>query len=546
MIDVKYPLPARQPYPPFKDPDDWRGSRETTASESRGALIRQVVDDATANHIGKHVHRDHPWCIHCDVRIQTNGAPPPEPHKLARWLRDTLDDAQITVTPDQMERVEEAWSRDELADTQDGYGIPAGFGIPDEAIPAINEFLNGLDRHAAQHSEARYDARARATRYLILNNRPPVDDYDPDEDEAKFDAEFLQRDELDDLPEAEPLIEGIIPRHAYGILRGRDGTYKSFVALDWALCLATGRPWQGRYVEQVPVLYIAGEGAYGLASRVTAWEQANDLKVDTEWFVVRRSALNLHKPGPAFDHLLAHVEDGNYGLVIVDTLRRVAGAADGNGSEMGAVVDNLDRIKRATDEGSALALAHTDKGDNDTRGYSGIEDDADFVWHAKRDEANLELTNTKMKDGPDGVTVHLRTSSVAGSLVLVGSDGIDTSKTTESQLTLLDTLRNTFPDGAHTSPLMKASGLPERTYYRAIAELRDAGHVTNTGTKQRPFHELVRSEDCHPLPSEETPLTCTTATTATTAIKPGDTATTATPLIGGSGSQVAGTEEEAS
>ncbi|UYM04219.1 AAA family ATPase [Solicola gregarius] len=536
MIDVKYPLPARQPYPPFKNPDDWRGSRETTASETRGALIRQVVADATDDHIGKHANRDHPWCVLCEVRVQNDGVIPPEPHQLARWLRDTLNDAQITVTPEQMEQVEDAWKRDELPDTPDGYGIPANLGIPDEAVPAINDFLIGLDTYTGLQSEARHDTTARATRYLILNNRPPVDDYDPDEDVAKFDDEFLTRSELNDLPQAEPLIEGVIPRHSYGILRGRDGTYKSFVALDWALCLATGQLWQGRYAERVPVLYIAGEGAYGIASRVAAWERANNVKVDDEWFVSRRSALNLHRPGPAFDHLLAHIEQGGYGLVIVDTLRRVAGAADGNSSEMGAVVDNLDRIKRATNEGSALALAHTDKGDNDTRGYSGIEDDADFVWHAKRDEDNLELTNTKMKDGPDGVTVHLRTSSIDGSLVLVGSDGIDTSKTTESQLTLLDTLRHTFPDGAHTSPLMKASGLPERTYYRAIAELRDAGHVTNTGTKQRPFHELVRSEDCHPLPDGNPDLTCTTATTATTAVKPGDTATTATPLIGGSGS----------
>lgn len=323
-------------------------------------------------------------------------------------------------------------------------------------------------------------------------------------EDVDFDPLYLDRDGLRDLPTPEPLIDGVIHRHCYGILRGRDGTYKSFVALDWALCLATGKPWQGRPVNRVRVLYVAGEGAYGLAARVEAWEQAWGTPVDPAYFHVRSAALNMYRPGPAFVDLLARVSEGAYGLVIVDTLRRVSGSADGNGSEMGAVVDNLDRLKGATADGSVLVISHTDKGDNDSRGYSGIEDDADIVWHAKRDEDALTLRNTKMKDGPDGAVFDLAARPELGSLVIVAGAPAGSASTTQSQLRILDTLRYTFRDGAHNGQLLEASGLPKTTYYRALSELKDAGHVVNTAAKSRPFYILPPDADSHEVPPPQT------------------------------------------
>lgn len=328
-----------------------------------------------------------------------------------------------------------------------------------------------------------------------------------------FDDYYLDRAGLLNLPAPEPLIERVLPRHAYAILRGRDHSFKSFVAVDWACCLATGKPWQGHPAEPTRVLYVAGEGAHGLAARVAAWEYAWSRLVPPEMLTVRRTALNLHQPGPAFDHLLTHVETGHYGLVIVDTLRRVSGAADGNSSEMGTVIDNLDRIKQATDGGTVLTVAHTDKGDHDTRGYSGIEDDADVVWAAKRDEMFLTLELTKMKDGPDGRTLHLEATRTLTSLTLNGIDGPAQVNTTETQLKILDTLRELFPDGTTGAELLTTSGLAKATFYRGIKDLLAAGHVVNTGTKRSKFYELpalttddqnpADVDNTHPLPPDQ-------------------------------------------
>lgn len=311
--------------------------------------------------------------------------------------------------------------------------------------------------------------------------------------EHDYTGHYLTRSQLLDLPAPDPLIERVLPRHAYGILRGRDHSLKSFTAVDWACCLATGRPWQGHGVVQAPVLYIAGEGAHGLAARIEAWEYAWGRLVPDTHLTIRKTALDLHQPGPAFDHLLEHIASRGYGLVVVDTLRRVSGAADGNSSEMGRVIDNLDRIKHATHDGTVLAVAHTDKGDHDTRGYSGIEDDADFVWAAKREDMNLTLELTKMKDGPDGTTIHLVANRTLQSLTLAGTgpDGPAAKVDTETKLKILDALRIIPTDTATVAEIRTTAGIAKSSAYRAIADLEKSGHIAAYKRGAKTYYALA-------------------------------------------------------
>jgi hypothetical protein len=301
--------------------------------------------------------------------------------------------------------------------------------------------------------------------------------------------EYLDRDALASLARPTPLIEGILPRNAYAILRGRDHSFKSFVAVDWAMSAATGTPCLGHAAEQVRVLYIAGEGAHGLAARIDAWETARGIPVPAGQLTLRRSALNLHKPGPDFDDLLDRVARGRYGLVIVDTLRRVSGAADGNSSEMGAVVDNLDRIKRATDGGTVVAIAHTDKNDHDTRGYSGIEDDADVVWAAKRKDSAVSLKLTKMKDGPDGVTINLTAIPVLDSLVLVAGGSADADLNDKAR-TILACISGAQPQGVGPDEIIAVTGIPKATVYRQLKALTESGRLSKVGPPRQSRYRL--------------------------------------------------------
>lgn len=324
-------------------------------------------------------------------------------------------------------------------------------------------------------------------------------------------ADVLTVRQLRNLPKPVPLIEGTLWRHTYGLLTGRDHSLKTFVALDWALHLATGRAWNGRPVaEPVRVLYLVGEGAFGISTRVDAWELAHGVEVPEGMFESLPRAVNMFRPAAEADRadLVEHVAAGGYGLVVVDTLRRVSGGADGNGSDMGVVVDNLDRVRLATAGGCLLVLAHTGKDDKDARGFSGIEDDADVVWHTTRNGTELRtvIALEKWKNGADGTVVTLDAEVVRwgpgedeASLVLTENpddSGPHGSNATEN-LMLAALQSGAFgPEGATSAKLIEATGRSRTSVYAGIQVLtRPGGPVVGYDGPRKLRHFRLRRPD---------------------------------------------------
>lgn len=289
----------------------------------------------------------------------------------------------------------------------------------------------------------------------------------------------LSRDELNDLPRGVPMIPGVLNQESISMLVGRDSTYKTFIALDWALCLATGTPWNDKPVslpEGKPrVLYLAAEGAYTLQTRVDAWEKHHGVNVSDglglkllagpqkgraiDGFFIIPKAINLYD-GPQVDDFIHLVRHQNFGLVVIDTLRRVSGGADQNGSDMGVIIDNVSRIKEAMSGGSVVVIAHTDKGDNDTRGSSLLEDDSDIVWHSKLDsKGEIRLINRKMKNGPEHPEMAFRAEVVGESLVMISPDPWTASVTDlpDNDAEIVTVLRNEFLDDGATVAQIRRS-----------------------------------------------------------------------------------------
>ena len=69
---------------------------------------------------------------------------------------------------------------------------------------------------------------------------------------VNFPFRLLSLADIDTLPDPESLIEDLIDHGTVTKLVGESGKGKSFVAIDWALCIATGRRWQGRQVPEGP------------------------------------------------------------------------------------------------------------------------------------------------------------------------------------------------------------------------------------------------------------------------------------------------------
>jgi hypothetical protein len=269
---------------------------------------------------------------------------------------------------------------------------------------------------------------------------------------------------------------------------------------SWLCSLATGHPWLGREVERTKVLYVVGEGAWGLHARIAAWETAWGQQVEDKWFTVRRAPVNLFRHGSATTDMLARLRDDGYGVVAFDTLQRMASGADQNSArDAGVIVETLDQVRNATD-GSVGIVAHTDKGDNDTRGSSAFEDDADIVWRVKRDEdeQTIRATMTKHKDGPEGLTLELRPRLITGtgSLILEQAAALPTTdrKPPPQAWPILRLLsKASVPTkGLSASPIAEAVGVKGKGgLYRALDWLMDAGYVQKAELGRWPTYKIT-------------------------------------------------------
>lgn len=400
----------------FNDPDDWQGcelQRETTvdydesgtarfhtnwltaAGQSLGEEGRRQVsrlipraDSLIAQANGQHDRHEHdtgahPWCEYCELRFQRS------------WYDDNdLDNASKTDQEIRDEKREQIMAR----------------------------VLGLLIRDSG--------------RVPTFSPRPVIDDA---ANVWASVAELLEQDAPGFL------FAGVVPQHGLGYLTGRDGTYKTFLALDLAMHLVTDQmQWHGRDLSEAAeygeVVFVAGEGSHSFGKRIKAWLTEHDVPLSddlAERMHVRSGSVNLFTGGPAYDELLQLCEDRKPALVVVDTLQTNAtGAEQNSASDMGEVTARLHALKLAS-EGTVLVLAHTGKSDQDARGSSSIEDDSDFVLHVKPSGHDLALTVAKQKDGDSGFVVPLKAVPAHGSVVIrerTEGDEVDSSHSNRSRV----------------------------------------------------------------------------------------------------------------
>lgn len=299
---------------------------------------------------------------------------------------------------------------------------------------------------------------------------------------------LLTRAQLADLPQPEPQITGTIDRRTVAVLAGRRGKGKSLLALDWACCVATGKPWQTRQVQRSPVLWVAAEGAYGLHRRIAAWEYAWARQVED--LTVLPQPVNLFT-GQHFDEFTAAVRQLQARLVVFDTWARcTVGGKENDNSDATLATSRLEALR---DLGAtSLLIAHTDAEDTKTRGATALEDNVDIVYRLKGDERHLELTRTKRKDGPEFDELHLKLDRVADSVVVVSTTPVDMGGRTADLMSIY--VRHFADTGCSKRELRDVAtedGITSSgTFTRALNTLISSGALINTGGDQRPFYKL--------------------------------------------------------
>lgn len=164
-------------------------------------------------------------------------------------------------------------------------------------------------------------------------------------------------------------------------------------------------------------------------------------ELESKNITIRQGAPNFFTGGEDYRYMLAFARRERPDIIVIDTLALAAGAADQQSAvDMGQIHQRAAILAEASG-GVVLIVAHTDKGDNDARGSSVIEDNADFVIHCDRvDNDQVEVKVAKRKDAEDNWRFHLGVTVVdlgfeQSSLILHDFDGeLRTDTDAESKL----------------------------------------------------------------------------------------------------------------
>ena len=181
---------------------------------------------------------------------------------------------------------------------------------------------------------------------------------------------------FDDIPislDANDFVQGVLVEQGSAVVYGESNAGKTFWMTDLALHVASGFPWNGRRVEKGGVVYCVLEGGRGFSNRVAAWRDAKC--VSGIPFVSIPAALNLLDPAadvlPLIEDIKTASERLGYPvkLVVIDTLSRaLAGGNENDSADMGAMVRNMDLIRRET--GACVLFIHH-SGKDAARGARG-------------------------------------------------------------------------------------------------------------------------------------------------------------------------------
>ena len=219
-------------------------------------------------------------------------------------------------------------------------------------------------------------------------------------------------------PPPDWLIQGILPGNALTMVYGASDTYKTFVVLDMAASIATGRSWHGHAARWGFVVYIVAEGGEGFPTRVAAWAKAHRARLDTLPLFQRLDPVQLLEDGEV-DELLDRVErlhaelPSRPVLVVFDTLGMcLQGGDENSNSDIHRVVLALNRIRRATNA-TLLVVHHTsDPKAKRPRGASAMRGDLNTLILVSRQGTTLTLTCEKQKDAPRFQPISLQVAEV--------------------------------------------------------------------------------------------------------------------------------------
>ena len=205
------------------------------------------------------------------------------------------------------------------------------------------------------------------------------------------------------------LIKNLIPQESYVMMFGAPGTFKTFLAIDIAMSIATGIGFDKTtcwpdVMESGPVLFAAGEGRSNFNSRIQAWEKIHFHGQEVDNFRLMDPVPRITEDLDAFIEAALQASPGGYKLTVIDTVGRAMQGSNENSQEHASAFTQLVEQIKYSLGGSVLCLHHSGLSEtNRARGSSVFFGDVDTMLKVDRPSKQelVQVSMTKQKDAPE-------------------------------------------------------------------------------------------------------------------------------------------------
>lgn len=220
---------------------------------------------------------------------------------------------------------------------------------------------------------------------------------------------LLTADELAALPPLRWRVRNVLPAEGLAAIFGPSGSGKSFLTLDLLASVAAGRGWFGHRVTACPVVYVALEGAGGLAQRVQAYRVQHGSLPAAFRFIAGEPFRLLEPADVAALADAVRAAGGTDGIVCLDTLAQATPGADENAAQdMTRAIAAAQKLQAALG-GLVLLVHHTGKdATKGLRGHSSLHAALDAAIETQREGDHRAWGVLKSKDGADDVVRQFR------------------------------------------------------------------------------------------------------------------------------------------
>lgn len=226
------------------------------------------------------------------------------------------------------------------------------------------------------------------------------------------------------------LIPGVLPANGVGMMYGPTGSYKSFLALDMALCLAYGHAGQwGAPPVKNDVLFFAGEGPVATAKkRWPAWLEWQNIASREDHRMVIMDRVPSYQDREAWETIKADLLAMGVkpALITIDTLTRLLTGFDENSAKDVTIITTFLEDLARYFECFVLVIHHTGKDEKKgARGSSALlaNVDASFSTSKKVGGSALKIIKQKDADVPDDPH-YFKVVPMAQSIVLEKTDAL--------------------------------------------------------------------------------------------------------------------------